>query len=128
MSFKKHLVAMNAHTGERVWTFKLGLKANVGRLVVDHGLVLFATTGKLFCLDYLTGSLHWTTDLPSVVAGKPNMLVYAGCIVLLNVGEAVCFAAQDGRQLWHDKFSGFGIYEGAMAAPGVTAPIDAVQP
>lgn len=127
ISFRKHLVAMDVHTGERAWTFELGLKASAGRLVVEQGQVLFVTSGKLFCLDYATGGLRWTTDLSGVMAGKPRIMCYAGRIVLQAVGEVAGYSLEDGTQLWHDELKGFGIYEGAMAAPGVTTPIDRIQ-
>ena len=78
--------------------------------------------GKLLCLNYLTGELLWSVKLERV-GDIPNLLVYAGCVIVTGIGEATSFALDDGRQLWHDKFKGYGIHGGAMAAPGVASPI-----
>jgi hypothetical protein len=88
--------------------------------VEDHR-VLYVVTKQVLCVDYRTGRLLWSAPIPWQ---RPRVLAYAGCVVLADVGEAMGISLQDGSQLWHDKFPGYGIYGGAMAAPGVTAPID----
>ncbi len=80
----------------------------------------------MFCLDYLTGRPRWLVDLPHSFGRNPSVLCHGGCIIVQNIGEAACFTMQDGSMRWHDKFSGLGIYEGAMAAPGVSVQIDRV--
>lgn len=124
LSFQKRLVAMHAHTGERAWEYELPKKTDSSRVVVEQGRVLFVSDRSMLCLDYATGALLWSTPLPGSVASDPSFLVYAGCVVLCEIGEAVSLTLEDGSLRWHDDFRGYGICGGAMAAPGVTVPID----
>jgi outer membrane protein assembly factor BamB len=123
MTFHDRLVAMNAHTGQRAWEFQTDANAGVGRLFVDQGLVFYVAGSSVYCVDYLTGASRWRAPNPFTIF-EANVLVYAGCLVLMANGEAACLNAQNGAQLWHDKFKGYGTLGGAMAAPGVTAQID----
>jgi outer membrane protein assembly factor BamB len=121
ITFDERLVAMNAHTGQRVWECPTEM-STVGRLFVDQGLVIYACDRTVYCVDYKTGALRWKVDDTVVVAG--TVLVFAGCILLTSGGETACLNAQNGNLLWHDKFKGYGVGGGAMAAPGVAAQID----
>lgn len=124
LSLNKRLVAMNAHTGQRVWEYETGALPE-GRLFVDQNIVVYAIGRGLLCLDYMTGALRWKVPLPgSVGMGDERMIAFAGCVVVLGVAEAVCFNAQTGAQLWHDTFKGYGMGSGAIAAPGVAAQVD----
>ena len=127
LSFKNRLVGIHAHTGQRVWTFEFDINGGRGQLRVEAGRVFFIAKSTMFCLDYGTGALLWRTVIPNALGSEPNTLCYADCIVLMGAGEAASFAMADGAKLWHDGFSGFGIYGGAMAAPGVASPIDRVH-
>lgn len=120
LSFMKRLVAMNAHTGQRVWEFETGWPAD-GRLFVDQGLVIYAFGNDVLCLDYVTGAPRWKVKIPVLT---PLFLVHGGCIVGTGLGEAMCLNAHTGALLWHDKFQGYGSASGPMAAPGVSAQID----
>lgn len=122
LSLTKRLVAVNAHTGQRVWEYESGY--HDGRLFVDQGLVIFSVMGVVHCLDYLTGALRWKTPLPTSVRGADTVLVFAGCVIALGLGEAVCLNAQNGALLWHDTFKGYGSASGPLAAPGVATQID----
>jgi len=126
LSFKKHLVAMNVSTGERAWTHALEDKNTYGALRVEHGHVFFITAQEILCLNYLTGKRLWTSELPGAFSSSPRIITYNNCLVLLNIGEAACFAMNDGALRWHDKFRGMGIHGGAMAAPGVWTDIDRI--
>ncbi len=120
VSLSKRLVAMNAHTGQRVWEHEAPVGSG-GRLFVEQGLVIYAGGGSLVCLDYLTGALRWQAKLGSV---EGRILVFAGCIICLIMGEAWCLNVQTGQQIWHDPFKGYGSLSGAIAAPGVSAQVD----
>lgn len=123
VSFGQRLVAMNAHTGQRVWECPTDASTG-GRLLVDQGLVIYLGGRTVHCVDYLTGALRWKTPNPLPPAA-PTMLVFAGCVLLTAMGETVCFNAQNGAAIWHDRFKGYGATGGgAMAAPGVAAQID----
>ncbi|MEI8254816.1 MAG: PQQ-binding-like beta-propeller repeat protein [Deltaproteobacteria bacterium] len=121
ISLTKRLVAMNAHTGQRVWEYETGNFD--GRLFVDHGLVIYHNAAGILCLDYLTGALRWKSQPPPSLMGG-LVLVYAGCVIISALGETACLNAQNGALLWHDPFKGYGSGTGPMAAPGVSAQID----
>jgi len=124
LSLTKRLVAMNAHTGQRVWEHETGASWE-GRLFVEQGLVLYSVGMGLICLDYLTGQLRWKVQLPGAVGmGDERIIVFAGCVIALGMGEAVCLNVQTGAQLWHDPFKGYGSACGAIAAPGVASQVD----
>jgi outer membrane protein assembly factor BamB len=123
LSFEDRLVAVNAHTGERVWTVETEA-AHDGQLRVDDSRVFYLAKRKLWCLGYLDGRRLWTAELPRGVGSAPNILAYEGCVVVLGNGEAAAISAHNGAILWHDGFAGFGIYGGAIAAPGIASPID----
>lgn len=124
LSLTRRLVAMNAHTGQRVWEYETGGSFD-GRLFVDQGLVLYTVGRGVLCLDYLTGALRWQATLPGGVGmTDARMIVFAGCVIALGLGEAACLNAQTGALLWHDPFKGYGAGSGALAAPGVAAQVD----
>ncbi len=124
MSLTKRLVAMNAHTGQRVWEYETGGSFD-GRLFVEQGLVLYTGYGGIVCLDYLTGAVRWKAKLPGTLGiVEARMIVFAGCVIAVGMGEAVCLNVQTGLQIWHDPFKGYGSGSGAIAAPGVAAQID----
>jgi len=124
LSLTKRLVAMNAHTGQRVWEYETGASFE-GRLLVEQGLVFYTVARGIVCLDYLTGAVRWKAMLPGG-AGMTDerMIVFAGCVIALGLGEAVCLNAQTGALIWHDEFKGYGSGSGAIAAPGVAAQVD----
>jgi outer membrane protein assembly factor BamB len=123
LTLQKRLVAVNVHTGQRVWEYEV--RPVQGRLLVDQGLVVYFEYDTVHCLDYLTGALRWKAQIPKgLVPGMQNLLVYAGCVLVTAMGETVCLSAQTGAQLWHDPFKGYGPVSGPMAAPGVSAQID----
>jgi outer membrane protein assembly factor BamB len=124
LTFAERIVAVNAHTGERAWEFAPGLKTPYGQVRVDQDRVLFLAKGTIFCLQYVTGTLLWKASVPRGIGDEPNVLAYAGCVVVMGTGEAAGFALHDGSLLWHDPFKGYGVYGGAMAAPGVASPVD----
>ena len=118
LTFIKYVVAMNAHTGQRVWQFEA---MPTGQLQVEQGRVVFGSGGsEVICLDYLTGALLWRATVPRGLAANSHFLVYAGCVVITGLGEALCLNLQDGAQLWHDPFKGYSAMSGPMAVPGLT--------
>lgn len=121
MSLGARLVAMNAHTGQRAWEHEVPLSTLGARLFVEQGLVIYAGGGGLVCLDYLSGTLRWQATLGSV---DGRILLFAGCIICLIMGEAWCLNIQTGAQIWHEPFKGYGKISGAIAAPGVSAQVD----
>jgi outer membrane protein assembly factor BamB len=124
LTFAERIVAVNAHTGDRVWEFATDIKTPYAQVRVDQGRVLLVAKGTLFCLHYEQGTLLWKASVPRSMGDEPNVLVYAGCVLVTGTGEAAGFALHDGSLLWHDPFKGYGIHGGAMAAPGVASPID----
>ncbi len=103
VTFAKCIVAMNSHTGQRVWEHQTGFKSHYQFMRVDQGRVFVVAKGKLLCLSYLTGTLLWSAEPPLGVGSEPNLLIYAGCVMVADVGEVACFAMQDGSLLWQVK-------------------------
>lgn len=124
LTLQKRLVAMNVHTGQRVWEHEV--RSGEGRMLVEQGLVFYLESDTVHCLDYLTGTPRWQAQIPKGIgmSGLKNLLVYAGCVLVTAMGETACLNAQTGAQLWHDTFKGYGTTSGPMAAPGVSAQID----
>jgi outer membrane protein assembly factor BamB len=126
LSFNKCIVAVNARTGQHVWQHQVGESFEIV-LRADEQRVFCAAAGVLACLSYLDGSELWSVQLPGNMAGYPNMLLHAGCVILMSCGEALAFDMCDGSRLWQDKFKGYGTAGGAMAAPGVASPVDRIR-
>lgn len=122
LALHKRLVAMNAHTGQRVGEFDTGSTWE-GRLVIEHGLVLYSAGRELLCVDYFSGALRWRATLPGTTGGG-RLVLYAGCVVATGMGEAAALNAQTGAVIWHDTFKGYGSMSGPIAAPSVSAQID----
>src|SRR5688572_12022466 len=111
----KHLVGINAHTGQRVWEVE---SIPAGPIQIEYGRVVYvASGGGIVCLDYLTGAQLWKAAAPGRMGiSGVLLLLYAGCVIATGMGEAVCFNLQNGAQLWHDPFKGYGSSTGATAA------------
>jgi outer membrane protein assembly factor BamB len=123
LSIPTRLVGVNAHTGQRMWECET--EGHQGRLFVEQGIVVYVTPMSVLCLDYATGAVRWKTPLPRLfVTGGSNVLVYAGCVLLMGGGEVICIALQNGAQIWRDEVKGVGQLAGAMAALGAASQVD----
>jgi outer membrane protein assembly factor BamB len=123
LSFDKCIVAVHARTGQHAWQHAVAANIDIG-LRVDQDRVFCVGAGVLACLNYLDGSELWSASLPDSLGDVPNLLLHAGCVILMSRGEAMSFARHDGTLLWHDRFKGYGTAGGSMAAPGVASPFD----
>lgn len=121
LSFANRLVAVDAHTGQRVWEHEI--ESTVAcRMWVGHELVICVARGAVLCLDYRSGALRW--QAPHPFGNEANLLVFAGCVLVSAAGETLSLNLQTGVQLWYDEFKGYGQGGGAMAAPGAAAQLD----
>lgn len=120
ITFRERIVAVHARSGERAWEHETGFKASYQYLRVVDDRVFYVGGKQLLCLGYRSGELLWSAQLRH---DTPNILVYGGAVLVTEVGETTGYAVEDGRELWHDNFKGYGIYGGAMAAPGLASPI-----
>ena len=124
LTFVDRLVAVNMHTGQHIWEYPTEVTRG-GRVFVDQGIVIYTGTNTIHCIDYLTGQARWKApnNLGYTVA---NMLVFAGCVLMSATGNFVCLNAQNGAQLWQEKFTHKTAIMGgnALAAPGVAAQVD----
>lgn len=123
LAFGGRVIGMHAHTGERLWEHVTARRAGALRIATEAGRV-FVLSGELSCLDQVSGELVWKVSLPMTIGPTPSLLPYASTVVVADMGEAACFAMEDGNQLWHDGFPGFGVANVAIAVPGANVQID----
>jgi len=97
-----NVVAINAATGEDVWTAPVLPASTYGSPAVAYGKV-FVTKGKLRALDAATGAVVWEAAADSNAgASVANGVVYASS----QDGEWVAFDARNGQLLWSVTISG----------------------
>ncbi|MCR8726331.1 PQQ-like beta-propeller repeat protein [Frigidibacter sp. SLM-1] len=112
------LVALDAGTGERLWTATEGTYGAV--IPVGGSLFLVSDNAELVRLDAETGARIWGTALPNYVKAKPKKLktVYAHYGPLL-AGGRLLVASTDGLIRLFDPVS--GAEAGQVALPGGAA-------
>ncbi|MBI4957569.1 MAG: hypothetical protein HY908_36525 [Myxococcales bacterium] len=71
------------------------------RLIVEAGRAFYIGKRTMLCLSYVDGGRLWAAELPTSVGAEPNMLVHAGCVVVMDVGEAASYSMQDGSPWRH---------------------------
>lgn len=118
VAFGEHLFAMNRHTGERIWNYRIRWAATI-RLAVDEFRV-FALGAGLSCLDAARGNVLWYVEN---VSGD-TLLVHDRQVFVGGAGELRCFSAENGALLWTDIFKGLGLGDVAIAVPGMSAQAD----
>ncbi|MCC6524549.1 MAG: PQQ-binding-like beta-propeller repeat protein [Polyangiaceae bacterium] len=112
-----HVFGLDRRTGARLWEHEVG--GRFARIAVTADRVLAAGV-RLLCLEYPTGALLWTADLPWTAW---TLLWSGGQILVAGSGEVACYS-ELGEQLWHDGFRGYGLSAVALGLPGVVAEAD----
>ena len=124
VTLKNRIVAMDAHSGQRVWEVETIDPQGHGAVQVEQDFVVHAFKDVATCVRYSDGHVLWRANLPRQFKLAPNVMIFAGCVLLANTGEVAALHLHTGQLLWHDGFDGYGIYGGAMAAPGVFTRLD----
>lgn len=104
------LVAIDAHTGERLWKTAGANVAPYGLAAQDERVVYF-NLNELVCLDINNGRELWRRpcEIRSIRFGEINLVAHSGK-VLLTAGKGSSnklevFSLKDGKKQWdHDSF------------------------
>ena len=95
------LFALNAATGEVIWTYDTGYADDAVTVVAGR---LYTAADSIYCLDALSGALNWVNGCASRDGGTPvvsNGKVFCGVNASGSNDEAVfCLDAKDGTILW----------------------------
>ncbi len=115
------VVAMDRHTGRRVWEWRLLSDGALTRAHVTDQRVIVGGMKHLACLAYATGLQLWSVDSPVYVS---TWLFDEGQLFVSGSGEVACFDAESGRLLWHDGFGGYGHWGSVLGVPGNVCQVD----
>lgn len=113
---------IDANTGSIVWEHvSQDAAPRTGRIEVVNDLVYALFFGRLTCLDFLSGRMHWTVALAGAV--DPSMLVLSDRILVTSSGELHCVTLH-GAIAWKQPFKGKGFGDFALAVPGASVQAD----
>jgi polyvinyl alcohol dehydrogenase (cytochrome) len=123
--------AVDARTGEEVWTASLGVQVNDSPLVVGDTVWIGDYDGLLHALDFATGEVRWSVELDphpaAAIFGSPvladgTLLVGVASIELTQLhddytfrGSLVALEPSTGDELWrvyttqNDETAGAGV-------------------
>lgn len=106
------VVALDARTGRRVWSFRTG--GRVKGAVAKSGRRLFvgAYDGRLYALDARTGALLWRASAQDRFGGRGNFystpaVAYGRVFVGNTDGKVYAYGATTGHLLWSHSTGGF---------------------
>ncbi|MBI5244336.1 MAG: PQQ-binding-like beta-propeller repeat protein [Elusimicrobia bacterium] len=68
------VIAVNAYTGEHIWTFQAGGWVDATPAVAEGRVFIPSRDGKLYCLDAATGVLLWAHDAGATNIASPAVL------------------------------------------------------
>ena len=89
----KMMRALNAETGEELWTFRTRGKIDASP-VVSGDLVIFGdTAGKLFILNHADGKKIWEYDTGSGIIASPA-IADNKMVIGTDNGQVFCFGAK----------------------------------
>lgn len=114
-------VALDGHTGSRLWAEDAGGAVTRGAALADGVVYVGATGGRLSALDAATGAVRWHADLGPGEVGTPIVgsdTVYAGRGLLAPAGphDLVALDRSDGQIRWTFAApSGRQVFPGALA-------------
>jgi outer membrane protein assembly factor BamB len=100
------LVALNAATGQRLWSYKLGAGARSAPTAAAGKVFVLSATGVLHAVNTADGSQAWT--LPGIpetagVISSASPAVAGGTVVVpYTSGEIIAVDAQTGEMKWAD--------------------------
>jgi outer membrane protein assembly factor BamB len=100
------VLAVNAHSGEKVWRFVAGDGIH-GQPAVDRSRVYFGSRDNhVYCLDRGTGRLCWKLDTGNPVVATVGLArsadtgAIASVYVLADGGQVFCLGPWSGKVLW----------------------------
>jgi len=104
------LLALNARTGDTVWTYHTGALTYGTPSVASERVFVADLSGGVAALRSTDGSRLWRTEVPGRVLG-PTLVV--GNLVFFSTLEGQTYAARvaDGRIVWH--------FRAGKYAPGI---------
>lgn len=97
--YKGNVVALNLHTGERIWQVDTDLPLSAGPAIGSDTILLGTPEAEVIALDKDSGLIRWKTKLSSEVLA-PSAAAYG--IVVVHTGDEAVFALSedDGKVLW----------------------------
>ncbi|MEM7352371.1 MAG: PQQ-binding-like beta-propeller repeat protein [Acidobacteriota bacterium] len=126
------VVAWRAADGEEIWahsntarheTFLGGTGPRATPTLFDSRLYALGATGRLDCLDPLTGSLHWTRDIAADAGAKIPEYGYSGSPLVFGDVVVVNSGGPEGRAVTaYDRLSGEIAWQGGSRKAGYAAP------
>jgi len=79
LGMKKRVTAVDKATGRIVWETKLkGGQGEFVTLLCEGARIFAAAGGHLRCLDFRTGNILWTNDLPGYGFGLASLCLPGG--------------------------------------------------
>jgi outer membrane protein assembly factor BamB len=114
----RELVAVNASSGELLWT-KETVVAPLS-LATRAGHVLFHDGSKVICLDRATGKQLWTSE----PAGRPDKVTFNFGPRLVIYKDVVLYAGGDRQMHAFDLASGTRLWSAVHAQSGYQSPED----
>jgi outer membrane protein assembly factor BamB len=114
-AFGGRVLGLDPGTGEVRWEQLIETTGYACSLLVTNSTIYTCGVKKLVCLDYPTGAVRWTADMPR---GRGTLLLEGGRLfVATSSGEIDCFSL-DGQRLWHNPLKGKGNGAVALGTPG----------
>lgn len=103
------LVALNANTGEILWTRTIGEVPRSAPAIKNNTLFINTLNNKLYAIDATDGSILWThngsTEEISIV-GSASPVVYKDTVIApYSSGEMYALNTNDGTEIWSDVFA-----------------------
>lgn len=103
-------VALDAATGQQLWTFVSPAGGDVRSPAIGDGLVYTVSgDGNVYALDVATGEQRWSAPVGSVARAAPA-LVGDTLYVVANAGKVFAFDAATGAERWHFDYGSSSDY------------------
>lgn len=119
------MLALHRETGVIAWEQVLGRMGGTVELA-SIGELVFAVTaqGMLHRIDYQSGELLSSKQLPGTYRGRATMVVDGGMLYVAAGGEITC-VDRDGEVRWFNGLKGKGVGATALGFPGNLRQADA---
>jgi outer membrane protein assembly factor BamB len=100
------LVALNAATGQRLWSYKLGAGARSAPTAAGGKVYVVSATGVLHAVNIADGSQAWTLpgipETAGVISSASPAVSGNTVVVPYTSGEVIAVDAQTGEMKWAD--------------------------
>ena len=101
-----NITALNAATGEEIWTYATSDSVRNSMFLTDDGKLLAQDiTGMVYCLDAGSGELFWRTNtrLSAVRNTGLNVIVSGDKVYCGGAQKSVCLNLADGSLVWETE-------------------------